>query len=357
MLKHFLKNFLPWVLTKVTGNARYLPKIEWSDQSWTHNVFRLYELIFWREYGIRAECSATSTIDEDGVQRVYFFFHTTEALLAHFETVIRRFLKGAFTIPVRIYIPQFATPGGMPMGMSPYLFAIAYDNAGAQMTNSGQTNTLSFTVTGSDTFLSHFGFSENSTITGVTYNAAAMTDCGAHVNNSYMFYLINPATGAHNAVSTQAASVGGTHYLGLVSYTGAKQSAQPDATGTSVPGSGTSISISVVTTVANCMVTAGFLMDTNTSPTAGANTTVRCSAGGNTSGGNADSGTAVAAIGSFTLTVTHSSAAHRAIGMSIAPIPAAGPANLKSFDGNLAANIKSIDTNLIANIKSLDTNV
>ncbi len=34
-----------------------------------------------------------------------------------------------------------------------------------------------------------------------------------------------------------------------------------------------------------------------------------------------------------------------------------GPANLKSYNTNLAANIKSINTNLIANVKSLDTNV
>ena len=300
---------------------------EWDPDNWTHNAFRAYEFYFGRRYGkngigdtIRAECSAISTIDEDGVQTVMYFFHTTEAVLAHIEGKVRAFLKGALTFPVRIYIPQLAMPGGMqmPMGMSPYLFAVAYDNAGAQMTNSGQTNTLSFTVSGSNTFLYHFGFSENSSITGVTYNGAAMTDVGVSVSLCKSFYKINPATGAHNAVSTQAASVGGTHYLGLVSYSGASQTA-PDATATSTPGSGTSISISVVTTVANCMVTAGFLMDTNTSPTAGANTTVRSSAGGNTSGGNADSGSAVAAIGSFTLTVTHASTAHRAIGISIAP--------------------------------------
>lgn len=34
-----------------------------------------------------------------------------------------------------------------------------------------------------------------------------------------------------------------------------------------------------------------------------------------------------------------------------------GPANLKSYNTNLAANIKSINTNLIANVKSLDSNV
>lgn len=33
-----------------------------------------------------------------------------------------------------------------------------------------------------------------------------------------------------------------------------------------------------------------------------------------------------------------------------------GPANLKTYNTNVAANIKSIDTNLIANVKTLDTN-
>ena len=36
---------------------------------------------------------------------------------------------------------------------------------------------------------------------------------------------------------------------------------------------------------------------------------------------------------------------------------AAGPANLKTYNTNVAANIKSINTNLIANVKSLNTNV
>lgn len=37
--------------------------------------------------------------------------------------------------------------------------------------------------------------------------------------------------------------------------------------------------------------------------------------------------------------------------------PAVGPANMKSYNTNLAANVKSINTNLIANVKTLDTNV
>lgn len=37
-------------------------------------------------------------------------------------------------------------------------------------------------------------------------------------------------------------------------------------------------------------------------------------------------------------------------------IAAVGPANLKSYDGNLKANIKSMNGNLIANIKSVDGN-
>lgn len=36
---------------------------------------------------------------------------------------------------------------------------------------------------------------------------------------------------------------------------------------------------------------------------------------------------------------------------------AAGPANLKTYNTNVAANIKTINTNPIANVKSLDTNV
>jgi hypothetical protein len=39
------------------------------------------------------------------------------------------------------------------------------------------------------------------------------------------------------------------------------------------------------------------------------------------------------------------------------PLAAVGPANLKTYNTNVAANIKTINTNPIANVKSLDTNV
>ncbi len=50
------------------------------------------------------------------------------------------------------------------------------------------------------------------------------------------------------------------------------------------------------------------------------------------------------------------SAANAGITASIAPAVAAGPTNLKSYDGNAKANIKSMFGNVIANVKSFDGN-
>lgn len=70
-------------------------------------------------------------------------------------------------------------------------------------------------------------------ITGVTYNGVAMTEItrqatiGTNNYFAYLYYLINPASGANNIV----VSASGSYNLrtDAVSYTGALQSGQPDA--------------------------------------------------------------------------------------------------------------------------------
>ncbi|MDE2020949.1 MAG: hypothetical protein KGJ13_11485, partial [Patescibacteria group bacterium] len=49
---------IPTIFTWITNHPRELVTPEWSKKSWTHNVFRAYELIFGRRAGIRAEISS-----------------------------------------------------------------------------------------------------------------------------------------------------------------------------------------------------------------------------------------------------------------------------------------------------------
>lgn len=92
-------------------------------------------------------------------------------------------------------------------------------------------------------------------ITGVTYSGVAMTlagkiaPAGASQRWVYLFYLLNPASGANNVV----VSTSGTVVLaGAADYTGVKQSAQPDATTTNGGTAITSITGTLTTTADKC---------------------------------------------------------------------------------------------------------
>jgi hypothetical protein len=98
------------------------------------------------------------------------------------------------------------------------------------------------------------------TVTTVTYNSVALTPIRSDVkqgaNNYYyrstILYLIAPATGSN----TVAVTLSGTAYYsvgGVVSYTGAKQSGQPDANN-GANGTGTAVSVDVTTVADNCWV-------------------------------------------------------------------------------------------------------
>ena len=89
--------------------------------------------------------------------------------------------------------------------------------------------------------------------------------------NDYLYYIIAPSLGANDVVTTTSSST--TIYADSLSYTGAKQSAQPNAfnsqTGTSVLPFYTS----VTTTDDNCWLV-GFIRSTG-AQVAGTDTTFR----------------------------------------------------------------------------------
>jgi hypothetical protein len=120
-------------------------------------------------------------------------------------------------------------------------------------------------------------------VTGVTYAGNAMTfgtklaSGGTGNRWAYLYYQLNPASGANNVVVSASSS----HYLGAgaADYTGIKLSAQPDATMTPHAGSGPLTTLtSSITTVANnswaILLENGF-SGGNAPPTAGTGVTRR----------------------------------------------------------------------------------
>ena len=111
--------------------------------------------------------------------------------------------------------------------------AIAFDATGVVNT-AGTTATLSHTCTGSDRIVfadvldGSYNPSED-TITGCTYNGVAMTKLGqiGYTDNDnvyicYLYYLVNPPTGAKNVVASRTSSKSEIR-LRVSSYTGVKQ--------------------------------------------------------------------------------------------------------------------------------------
>lgn len=149
--------------------------------------------------------------------------------------------------------------------------AIAFDAATGRNTVTGTTLTFSHTVgSGTDRILIVGGLVANTTefITGITYNGVAMTQGIKKQNTSgdnswiYLYYLVNPASGAHNVVVSTSSSV--SMAFTASSYTGAKQTGQPDATGvyTGATESGDR-TVSITTVTDQC-----WLVATHTSSTA-----------------------------------------------------------------------------------------
>lgn len=119
--------------------------------------------------------------------------------------------------------------------------AIAFDAA-----TTSTTGSWSHTCTGSNRILLLFSFNNGgSYITSPTYNGVAFTEITYTTYNGSisMWYLINPTVGTNTIVCS---GVTANSCLFAASYTGVKQTSQPDSFNS---GAGTSLTIS--TTVVN----------------------------------------------------------------------------------------------------------
>jgi hypothetical protein len=247
---------LPKILSWFTGQ-RYKPEIIWSSNSLTHNIFRLYEMIFGRKVGIRIESSIEITGNKI-TRKVYTF----EAACAEFETLIRKFFEIKW-LDIKVVEWQFALPSQefkIPM----FSFVIAFDSAITDA--SGNTKTC----TGSNLMLTYgrnmLAQTQPTTLTA-TYAAVSMVkQIGQQQNNgssfaeSSMWFLANPATGANTLSTTQTAGTQGSSRDCASSYTGCQSTTTADATG-SASGNTSGAKTASITTVANnaWIVAAGVL--------------------------------------------------------------------------------------------------
>lgn len=151
---------------------------------------------------------------------------------------------------------------------------IAFDNSSdLTLATSTATYTKSYTVNSNTNGILFVGLfaSTSDQITGVTYAGVAMTQIGkTHAGTDrwvYLYYLLAPTTGANNVVASFSASQDAIQGM-AVSYTGAFQSGQPDASVTGTGGSYVSPTVTVV--ASGCWIVA---VTRNNSGTPSAGTT------------------------------------------------------------------------------------
>ena len=232
---------------------------------------------------------------------------------------------------------------------------IAFDKGGYDATADVNTHTVSLAAAEANEVAIIFITTANANLTSVTVGGSNATSLGAISNvytseKAFAYYFYNPPTSATNYVITCVSA--DLDKTDIVLYSGAASS-QPDGI-TSHTGTGSESSMTLtinVGTVNSWLV--GFCQDGNP-PSAGAGLTPRVAITTSLMG---DSNLRES-TGNQSMTWNHKTSGYIGGAMiSLKPYVApAGPANLKTYNTNVAANIKTINTNVIANVKTLNTN-
>lgn len=312
-----MNRILPYILATITRRNRYKVDIQWSEHSYIYNLFRIYELIFWRREGIRPEMSACVYEDDHGVSKTLYSFHSWEAVCVHLEQTVRSFFKIPKFKFVKIYIPQFA-PIGVPFSKTPYLFAIAFDVSDISTESSNLGQSWVHTITGSNPILTVWDIAESSTTdpySGMTFNSVNMTVANSKASTNRFckaWYLTAPATGAAHGI-VPALSPTQTNQGASISYSGASQGTI-DGTAVNSAAATANPSFTITPTVSNCWVASGYVADAGT-PSGGTGTTSRRVGSAPMAVGDSN-GTV---SGSTTMNWTNTSSNWGGVIMSIAP--------------------------------------
>lgn len=207
----------------------------------------------------------------------------------------------------------------------------------------GATHTFSHTCSGADRILWVYAGCHatvavpGQTVNGVTYNGVSMTQASVLTNDggngqSFLFYLVAPATGANNVVITVAVA-GHAKAGGAVSFTGAAQTGVPDATSTNTSAATTSYSQSVTSVADNCFAVFGGAAFAGATLTGGANTTTQTAPEVVYHGSFiAYSTAAKTPAGTFTLNVTSASQAFGGCMASFAPASTSGSSGFATIN-------------------------
>lgn len=266
-----MNRILPYILTILTKHPRQKVDIEWSKDILISNIFRMWELLFWRKNGVRPESQSTY---EDG--KISYEFFTFESLAVHYETRFRAFLKG-IKLPklkfVRVEIPQLAFAGFRQNNQKQfYILAIAETSASFTDDPNAGTNHATFTsatATGSNrlaVLVGRVGGTNANTDTVTSYvfdgqsgtnSRGGSTSMSINVTeNMWLYHLVAPNTTASPSVTFTTANSGGgyAHNCKVVQYTGAKQTAQPDNSVSTGPGTVSTQTITLTPVVSNVWV-------------------------------------------------------------------------------------------------------
>lgn len=338
-----LSHITPFIFAFLTGHKRqiirYGEDFQWNNSSWTHNTFRVYELIFGRRAGIRREVTAFA--DDSGYS--YQVAHTWEAAIAILEGEVRAVFKfWKYSIP-KIYVPVLNTPQGFPIA-SPYLFAIARDTTGdSTPVASGSSYSWNHTCTGSNLYMVCGTDGVNQTVSNVTYNSIALTQrqvylsgTGALLKNEYLHSLSAPATGTHSVSVTLGGSINIWSKAISASYSGVDQSTDFSSVHNSAEShanSATTWTSTVTVNVANSFLVL-FADLSGVNGTVGTNTSVLLIPVDNYYEPNAYDSTAAVGTGSQSLVLTSSSANGCLLIAALAPTAAAVATARKSIIDN-----------------------
>jgi len=350
---------------------RYVPDIEWSGcKLITHDVFRLFERIFGRKFGIRAESSASSAFIKKQ-EAVRYEFYTVEAFLTFCECKVREYLKSFDFSFEFVELPVFQYAGLLPQQESVripiFKFAIANTSTANSFTASGTTCSISLTTSGSDRAVIGAVWTWNAanTYTSSTYAGVTATELVSRAaDGSGSFIRLvgvhNATTGANNFISNTSGNM--QHFVSVASYSGV-ESASAAAAFPDTETSGTSAGVTSITGNMTTSVTDSWVFahgrTASRDMAAGTDTFERVQNATSGDSCNLFDSNAGRASGSNNIQYTWVTAqtSYWCMGSMAPAASASGPANLKSYNTNLKANIKSINTNPIANVKSLNTNV
>jgi hypothetical protein len=342
----FYRLIIPKIAAVLTGSDRQIitagKDFQWASKLWTHNVFRVFEVIFGRKVGIRAE---TSVIAYAGT--VIRAAHSFEGAVALLEQSVRDYFAGL--VPVKVWIPvlhvRLAGGGTMPLFASPYLFAIAWDTAVDNNYSGVSPATWNHTMTGSNLFAAVScleAVNATNTITAFTWNTSETVSnvSGASIRLPLdrfqaVYQITGPTSGTHGFSVSFTGGTSPIMFTTSSSYSGCAQSGQPDQTNSGTTGTAGSVSPTLaINTTANKWVI-GVAGNNNRNITSVSGCTARTATLGSTNLVDSNGTVSISATTTFTLNAADATGSWGWGMMSIVPFvaPATVSASLLSMMG------------------------